>query len=46
MFPVNINPDDVNQINTRCQVPLAMSRNFMAPKLPRNHTNTCWQEND
>ena len=42
MFLVNINPDDVNQINTRRQVPLAVSRNFLAPKLPRNHTTTCY----
>ena len=41
MFLVNINPDDVNQINTRRQVLLEVSRNFMAPKLTRNHTITC-----
>ena len=40
MFPVNINADDVNQINSRCQVPLAVSRNFIAPKLTRNHIIT------
>ena len=40
MFRVNINLDDVNHINTHRQVPLAVSRNFMASKLTRNHIIT------